>query len=142
MFNNVQYCDQTRQDCLLRLDQPGHWFWRIKRIIKKINAEFAPVVSTLSCWSNTTVCISVCILGQRIAALTQKGKSMLLKKWIYESKFIECHNSHTGEKHLVVIYATFPAKVFIILKCYILFTFTINEQSERLRKRWIDKNLN
>ena len=35
---------------------------------------------------------------------------------------------------MVVIYATFPAKVLVILNCYILFTFTINEQSERLKK--------
>ena len=39
---------QTRQDHLLRPDQPDHLFWLIKRIIKKINAEFA--VFTLSCF--------------------------------------------------------------------------------------------
>ena len=41
--------DQTGQDHLLRPDQPNHWFWLIKRIIKKINAESA--LFTLSCLS-------------------------------------------------------------------------------------------
>ena len=40
--------DQTRQDPLLRPDQPD-WFNMIKRIIKNINAEYA--VFTLSCWN-------------------------------------------------------------------------------------------
>ena len=38
----------ARQDHLLRPDQPNHWFWLIKRVIKKINAESA--VFTLSCF--------------------------------------------------------------------------------------------
>ena len=39
--------DQTKQDLLLRPDQPDHLFRLIKRIIKKIYAESA--VLTLSC---------------------------------------------------------------------------------------------
>ena len=33
--------DKTRQDHLFPADQPGHWFWLIKRIAKKINGEYA-----------------------------------------------------------------------------------------------------
>ena len=91
---------------------------------------------------------SVCILRPRIAALTRKGKSMLLKKWIYESKFIECHNSHmTYRRKAICCYeCNFSRKSVCNLKQHLLnlklshiFTFTfltINKQSE------IEKNIN